>query len=314
VLRPDIEKIESSFLYYCVLTDWFIDAIGKLERGANYPAVRNNDVLRMQIPIPPLPEQRKIAAVLGTVQRAIEEQERLLQLTRELKKSLLQKLFTEGLRGEPQKMTEIGPVPQSWEVDKLGTTAKFQTGGTPSRDVPEYWQNGDISWVKTTEINYRTIESTAEKITNEGLKNSAAKIFPSGMLLVAMYGQGITRGRVGILGIDAATNQACAAITPYNEKTLSTKFIYYFLQFHYEGLRQMGHGANQKNLNVALLRDFSIAYPNSDNQNIIVDVLARVDRKLFLIESRKQNLISLFRTLLHQLMTAQIQLGYFDIE
>jgi type I restriction enzyme S subunit len=157
---------------------------------------------------------------------------------------------------------------------------------------------------------------TEEKITQEGLKKSAAKIFPSGTLLVAMYGQGVTRGRVGILEIGAATNQACASITPHDEGKVSTMFIYYFLQYHYEDLRQMGHGANQKNMNMSLLRSFQIAYPNPDDQGIIVDALNVLTRKLLMIESRQRSLAALFRTLLHQLMTAQIRvndLGFNDL-
>lgn len=195
----------------------------------------------------------------------------------------------------------------------LGKVAKFQTGGTPSRDKTEYWQDGFIPWVKTGEINYRVIEETEEKITRMGLDNSAAKIFPAGTLLVAMYGQGVTRGRVAILGISAAVNQACAAITPHSEYILSTRFIYYHLQYHYEDIRQMGHGANQRNLNMALLRGFEIAYPTPDEQAVAVDLLTFLDRKIAIVEARMKTHDDLFRTLLHQLMTAQIRVNDLDL-
>ena len=87
----------------------------------------------LRVPLPPLPEQKKIAHILSTVQRAIEAQERIIQTTTELKKALMHKLFTEGLRNEPQKQTEIGPVPESWEVVELGTLAKVGNGSTPKR-------------------------------------------------------------------------------------------------------------------------------------------------------------------------------------
>ena len=96
--------------------------------GRSNPAVRAARFWPKIIPVPPLPEQRKIAAVLGLVQRAIEQQERLIALTTELKKALLHKLFTEGLRGEPQKQTEIGPVPESWEVVKLADLFEIKHG------------------------------------------------------------------------------------------------------------------------------------------------------------------------------------------
>ena len=101
--------------------------------------------LKIYIPFRQQPEQRKIAAVLGLVQRAIEQQERLIALTTELKKALLHKLFTEGLRGEPQKQTEIGPVPESWEMVRLGEICTFLSGGTPSKQKQEFWI-GSIPW------------------------------------------------------------------------------------------------------------------------------------------------------------------------
>ena len=174
------------------------------------------------VPVPPLAEQRKIAGVLGVVQRAMEQQERLLALTAELKKALLHQLFTHGLRHEPQKQTDLGPVPESWEVGKIGDVAKTQSGGTPARDKAQYWEDGTIPWVKTGEIDYCVIHKTDEHITADGLADSAAKLFPKGTLLMAMYGQGVTRGRVAILGIDATTNQACAAKTKFHPATSTT--------------------------------------------------------------------------------------------
>ena len=97
----------------------------------------------LTFPIPPLSEQRKIAAVLGLVQRAMEQQERLIALTTELKKALLHQLFTQGLRGEPQKQTEIGPVPESWEVVELGSLAtKISKGSSPRWQGFEYVDHG----------------------------------------------------------------------------------------------------------------------------------------------------------------------------
>jgi type I restriction enzyme, S subunit len=156
VLRPNPNKVEPAFLYSCVLTDSFIRAMGKLERGASYPAVRDSDVFAANIPIPPLAEQRKIAAVLGLVQRALEQQERLIALTTELKKTLLHQLFTQGLRGEPQKQTEIGPVPESWEVVELGDVISRSPknglykhnsaygSGTPILRINDFSNDGDV--------------------------------------------------------------------------------------------------------------------------------------------------------------------------
>jgi len=275
----------------------------------------NGSILKtLRVPVPPLREQRKIAGVLGLVQRAMEQQERLIEKTAELKKTLLHQLFTQGTRGEPQKQTDLGPVPESWEVGKIGDVAKTQSGGTPARDKPEYWKDGTIPWVKTGEIDYCVIDKTEEHITAKGLADSATKLFPKGTLLMAMYGQGVTRGRVALLGIDATTNQACAAITPRSEKQVSSRYLYSYLEYHYENLRKLGHGANQKNMNAALIRGFPLAFPKPDEQSAIVTALSSVDQKLAHHRRKHATLSALFRTLLHQLMTAQLRVHDLDLD
>ena len=305
----EIEGVsDNCFLFHLLLHPAIrSDLAGKMDGTTGRQRLSKEVFGSRLIPLPPITEQRKIAAVLGLVQWAQVQQEGLIALTTELRKAFLHQIFTQGLRGEPQKQTEIGPVPQSWEVVTLSDVVKLQSGGTPTRAKPEYWTAGDIPWVKTGEIDYRVIRTTEERITREGLANSAAKVFPKGTLLMAMYGQGVTRGRVGLLGIDAATNQACAAITPRDEQRVSTQFIYHYLEFHYEDLRQMGHGANQRNLNAALIKGFRLSFPKPDEQAQIVEALDILNAKLTLHQSKHAALTSLFRTLLHQLMTAQLR-------
>jgi type I restriction enzyme S subunit len=300
---PDESQVTKPFLRFALCLNDFQNYLTGLGGRAAQAGFNQGEISRFKFPLPLITEQRKIAGILELVQRAIEQQELLIMKTAELKKTLLHQLFTKGLRVEPQKQTEIGPVPESWEVRTIGEIAKTRTGGTPARDNIKYWENGTIPWVKTGEINFGVINSTNEKITDDGLTRSAAKIFPKGTLLVAMYGQGITRGRVGILGIEAATNQACAAIIPHSEAQVSSLFLFYFIEYHYENIRKLGHGANQKNMNAALVRGFPIAFPKADEQKETINILSRVDAKLLLF-NRKQNLLSaLFRTLLRQLMT-----------
>src|ERR1039457_4965492 len=109
------------------------------------------------------------------------------------------------------KQTDVGVIPSDWTVRALGSIATIAAGGTPSRRISEYW-GGSIPWVTTTEIDYGIIHETNESISAAGLKNSAAKLVPAGTILLALYGQGKTRGKVSILGIEATTNQACASI------------------------------------------------------------------------------------------------------
>ena len=306
---------DADFVLYWL---WYAFEIGSVYFGrgnvTTIPNLSQSKLCELPIPVPSLSEQRKIVEVLGTVQRAIEQQERLIALTDELKKTLLHQLFTKGLRNEPQKQTDIGPIPESWSVGRVGDVAKIQSGGTPTRDVPENWLSGTIPWVKTGEIDYCIIRDTEEKITPVGLANSAARLFPAGTLLMAMYGQGVTRGRVALLGIEAATNQACASITPCDESEISSRFLYYYFEYHYENLRKLGHGANQRNMNAALIRSFPLAFPNSKEQTEIVKTLSSLDAREQVYQRKQATLTALFRTLLHQLMTAQIRVGSIGME
>ena len=302
VTEADAPDVALEFLFYLLR---HLD-LTRITGDVGVPGLNREMAYMEPVQLPTaIPEQKKIAHVLSTVQQAIEAQERIIRTTSELKKALMHKLFTEGLSKEPQKQTEIGPVPESWEVCKVGDVAKIQSGGTPTREIAENWSDGTIPWVKTGEINYCVIHDTEEKITSTGLSNSAARLFPKGTLLMAMYGQGITRGRVGLLGIEAATNQACASITPAVENRLSSIFLYYFFEYHYEDLRKLGHGANQRNMNAALIRSFPLAFPEPDEQAAIVTAFESLDQKRALHERKKTQLQDLFRTLLHELMTAK---------
>jgi type I restriction enzyme S subunit len=313
-LRVKGERADAQFGVYWL---WYAFDVAKLYFGrgnvTTIPNLSQSKLAELPMAFPPLPEQKKIAHILSTVQRAIEAQERIIQTTTELKKALMHKLFTEGLRHEPQKQTEIGPVPESWEVCKVGDVSKIQSGGTPTREVAVNWRGGSIPWVKTGEINYCVIHDTEEKITPTGLANSSARLYPKGTLLMAMYGQGITRGRVGLLGIEAATNQACASITPTDKKRVSSVFLYYFFEYHYEDLRKLGHGANQRNMNAALIRSFPLMFPKPDEQAAVVKTLESLDEKRVLHERKKTQLQDLFRTLLHELMTAKTRVHELEI-
>lgn len=218
-LVPIDGKTDADFLYYLAWSHYVLSKSQEMVSGST-PSRQRVDVkafLKTTIPLPPLPEQKAIARVLRTVQQAKEATERVIQATRELKRSLMRYLFTYGpvpvdeADKVPLKETEIGPVPEHWDVVRLGEVAETTSGGTPSRKHPEYF-GGKIPWVKSGELSDNLIRCTEESLTDAGLLNSNAKVFPKGTLLIAMYGA--TAGKVGILACEAATNQAVCAIFP----------------------------------------------------------------------------------------------------
>jgi len=157
-----------------------------------------------------------------------------------------------------------------WPTVRLGEVASVSTGGTPRRDRPEYW-GGDIHWVTTGQIDFAVIQEGAERISEVGLRSSAAKISPAGTILMAMFGQGATRGKVGVLGIDAAFNQACAAIEPRNG--YDRRFMYHYLADQYERIRALGQAGTQSNLNATLIRSIPVPNPPSQLQRFVGQML-----------------------------------------
>ncbi len=278
------------------------------------PNLSRNRLAALKVPLPEKSEQEKIAAVLWKLQQAIATQDRLIATTRELKQASMVRLFSQGLRGRATQETELGLLPEGWTVSTIGEVAQISSGGTPSRANPQYWLNGTIPWVKTGEVNYCIITKTEEKITELGMRESAARVYSKGTLLVAMYGQGITRGKVAILGIDAATNQACAALRITN-KQVCTEFLYHVLSHGYERLRSLAHGGQQQNLNADLIRSFSFGLPPTlDEQRDIAVALATIDKKVAHHQRKRAALNDLFQTLLHKLMSAEIRVVDLDID
>jgi type I restriction enzyme S subunit len=196
-----------------------------------------------------------------------------------------------------------------WEWTTLGEVSRISSGGTPSRTNPSYWE-GQIPWVTTGLVNFNLINRAEEYISEEGLKNSAAKIFPAGTLLMALYGQGVTRGKVAMLGFDAATNQACASIMPIPE--MKPLFLFYYLQGQYEAIRNIGHGGNQQNLSGQLIKEIPVPLPSIKEQERIAQMLWMWDRTIDRIErliAAKQER----RTwLMQELLTGKQRLPGFD--
>jgi type I restriction enzyme S subunit len=201
----------------------------------------------------------------------------------------------------------IGDVPAHWRVSALGYVASIETGSTPDRGNSEFWE-GDIPWIKTGEINYQPIQTAEEYITGLGLSNSAAKIAPSGTLLMAMYLQGVTRGRVAALEIACAYNQACAAIS--FGASVDVRFARYFFIAAYEHVRDAGNETSQMNLSAGIIRKFKLTVPPISDQKEIVafldDESSRIDR-LFLEAEQATALLRERRTaLISAAVTGQI--------
>lgn len=184
-----------------------------------------------------------------------------------------------------------------WQECRLGTVCtQVLTGGTPLTKNPEYFENGKIPWLKTKEVNFCRITDTEYFITEQGLANSAAKLIPANSVIVAMYGQGDTAGRVAINKIPLTTNQACCNLV-IDDTVADYQFIYYLLKNSYVELVQRKTGSAQPNLNTKLIKDFDILLPPLPEQEAITAVLSSLDDKIDLLHRQNKTLESMAQTL-----------------
>ncbi len=276
----------------------------------------NLSVLKsLEIAVPGLAVQRRIAEILDTADEAIQSTERLIAKLEQAKQGLLHDILARGIdKGgclrDPARLTG-SPVeartPQ-WQSVRLRDIADVTSGSTPSRAIDWFWKDGTVPWVKTAEINFSRIYNTTEKITRTSLNNTGMRIYPVDTVLVAMYGEGVTRGRVAILGVPAATNQACAAISG-NRSRLSQRFLYNYLRANYDRLRALGHGSQQTNLSGALLGEFLISLPSMAEQERISDLLDHLDKRSGLEEMTLDKLRLLKQGLMDDLLTGRVRVG-----
>lgn len=177
------------------------------------------------------------------------------------------------------KKTKLGWIPEEWDIVKLGEVFRITSGGTPNRKNNSYWDKGKIPWVTTTLVDFNIIDDSEKYITELGLNDSSAKIFPKGTILMALYGQGVNRGKVAVLGLDAATNQACAALI-LNKKNVHSKYFFYYLSNKYKVLRNLSNSGGQKNLSRGLLKPFKVTLPPLPEQQKITTILSTWDKAI----------------------------------
>jgi len=308
---PRAGEAGTDFLRYALV--YQRPEILKLRYGGAQPNISQQVVRNLVVPLPPLPEQRKIAAVLGLVQRAIEEQERLITLTTELKKALLHKLFTEGLRGEPQKQTEIGPVPESWDLKPLGdylTEAQYGIsvkGGETGRYAVLRMTNQREGRISSDNLQY--VELMADQFQRFRVERRDILFNRTNSLDLV--------GRTAIFDIEGNFVFASYLIRLRPDaKRLRPFFLNHYFNWGETQVRLKSiatRAVSQSNISATRLRGFSVPVPKPDEQDEIVGQIDCLDQKLSVHARRHAAHAALFRTVLHQLMTAQIRVNDIDL-
>jgi type I restriction enzyme S subunit len=300
ITASDAPTVDLDFLFYLLK---HID-LTRIRGDVGVPGLNREMAYLETIRYPSdIAEQKAIAYILSSVQQAIEAQERIIHTATELKQALMQKLFSEGLRGEPQKETEIGLVPESWEVVKLSDIAKIERGkfSHRPRNEPRFY-GGEYPFVQTGDVSNcdGTIRSFTQTLNENGL--AISKMFAAGTILITIAAN---IGFTGILEFDSACPDSLVGIT--TNENAQTAFLNYYLITQQSEMDRLAPKGTQKNINIQFLKPWLVPLPSLEEQIQISDAFSATDRKIRLATENRSRLEELFLTLLHELMSAKIR-------
>ena len=249
--------------------------------GATIPHIYFKNYGESPIPVPPIAEQEKIVAELDCLSGIIEKKKQQLKELNNLAQSIFYEMFGEHADGRDK-----------WKIAKLGNVCKTTSGGTPSKGHPEYYEGGDIPWLRSGEVNKMNIHETELFITEEGLNNSSAKWFPKGTVVIAMYGA--TVGQVGILCNPMTTNQAICGIFP--NETFTPIYLYHFLLSKKPEYLEIATGGAQANISQNIVRDTVVSCPPLTLQQDFASKIETIEKQKELIAQSIKETETLFNS------------------
>ncbi|HDZ17280.1 hypothetical protein LCGC14_0290440 [marine sediment metagenome] len=238
--------------------------------------VNIRDIKKLYLPVPPINEQDKIVSILYNLNKIIIITEKVTDYLLNLKRGLMQRLFTEGIGHNEFKETRVGKIPEEWEIQKIGELAiKMKSGGTPLTRIKEYYDNGEIPFVKIEDLSStrKFLINTRIEITKEGLDNSNAWIVPKNSWLFAIYG---SLGEQAINKIEVSTNQAILGIILDRNLGLP-EFYYYWFEYWKNQLQRYAITTTQPNLSKQIFEKLKVVKPNIEEQNVITEILSSTD-------------------------------------
>ena len=251
----DEARVDLRYLVHALTPERLRKAI----TGSAQPQITRESLRSVSVPLPPVDEQRRIAAVLDRADAIRTAQRAMLTRLEVLTHAVFRRMFMED------EVTRA----------RIGSFADVRSGSTPSREEPDNY-GGQIPWVKTGEVD-GIITQTSEFVTEKGIASARLRVFPAGSVVVAMYGQGKTRGKSGILGMEATTNQACAVIV-LNEN-FDPLFLQTQLSLEYERLRRTAEGGNQPNLSLGRVQQFEVLLPSIEAQRTFAALAAQIEER-----------------------------------
>lgn len=308
-------SFDKEYLYYLLGSDEIFKQYVQMAAGSSVQNLNKEKVSDLQLKVPPLPEQQRIAKALSDVDSLIFTIEKLLQKKKNIKQGTMQELLTGKKRllgfakSNNTKMTELGEIPEDWEVNRLGDYVSIVRGGSP-RPIQDYLTtNSDgINWIKIGDVKPedKYIVATEEKIIPEG-KSRSREVHKGDFIL----SNSMSFGRPYILQIDGCIHDGWLAIQNYQE-TFDSDFLYYLLGSDeiYKQYIEMAAGSSVQNLNKQKVRNLIIPILDKEEQNSIAKILSDMDNEIDLLNTKLEKYRNLKIAMMQQLLTGKIRLVY----
>lgn len=262
-------RINLNYLYRYLQTQF--NYIQSNHRGTGIPHVDPDIFWNIKVPLSPLPEQHRIVAKLDALMGKIENNQQRLDKIPVLLKRFRQSVLAAAVSGRlTEDWREGNEISEEWNEKRIDEIFKVRTGVTPLRSNGSYYKNGTIPWAKTGEVKNKDIFEVEEKISQKAIDETGIKVFPINSILIAMYGEGKTRGSIGRLKIPSATNQACAVLINEELPYTTNQFVFLFLLSLYEAMRSIAVGGVRPNLNLDKIKGIIINLPANEEQHEIV--------------------------------------------
>ena len=315
-VRADKNKVNPRYLSYYFKQNSFKKMMMNLAVGATMPSLNTKIMNSIELDLLPRENQDKIANILSTIDDKIETNNQINQELEAMAKTLYDYWFVQfdfpDQNGKPYKSSggkmvyhpELKrEIPEGWGVEKIENIAQTGSGGTPKSTNVSYYSNGEIPWINSGELEQTVITSTSNFITEEGLNNSSAKLFPSGTILVAMYGA--TAGKVSFLTFEASTNQAICAIT-----LTDIRMRYYLknvIEDLYQYLVKLSTGSARDNLSQDMIKNIKVVIPSNDILDRFYDFSNNIIKEITKKQQENEQLTQLREWLLPMLINGQVK-------
>ena len=304
LIQPiDTNQFDTRYLFYSIglkLKLMQSNAAGTATRFLTQPILDN-----INIEYRPLPIQQKIASILSAYDNLIQNYKKQIEALQTAASELYKEWFVRFRFPGYQTTKFENGIPEGWKVERIGTLYDSTSGGTPSREHEEYFQNGTYPWIKTGELKDCPIIETEEAITDEAIKHSSAKLFEKDSLIIAMYGA--TIGQLGINKMKATCNQACCVLRPKKDKAFGIYYLFHFFKENREFIIGLGNGAAQQNLSQVLINKLKIVNPNKEILEIFEEKESMFFEKIYHLQQQITNLTQQRDLLLPRLMSGKLE-------